>query len=246
LPKGSGDLLQLTNRLLILIPAFNEAGNIAQTVKEVLTECVSAEVLVVDDGSADDTAKEAAKSGARVLRLPVNLGIGGAVQAGFLFALRSGYTQVVRLDADGQHGAQDIPTILKGLREGADLVVGSRFLSPDGFKGLPLRKLGIRFIARLCRLLNNGLVIGDPTSGFRGYSHIVLKLFAQRYPVDYPEPEELIMASNAHFRIIEVPVTMAPRRQGQSSIGGWISIFYILKVVLAAFIEKSRGRNAPG
>lgn len=232
------------NQLLIIIPAFNEEKNIAQTVKEVRTKCGVTNVLVVDDGSQDQTAQEASMAGAQVLRLPVNLGIGGAVQAGFLFALRCGYNRVVRLDADGQHGAQDIPTIVNGLSNGADLVVGSRFLSQDGFKGQALRKVGIRMIARLCRLLNNGLHISDPTSGFRGYSQVALELFAQRYPVDYPEPEELIMAANARCRIVELPVTMAPRRLGRSSISGWVSVFYILKVILAAFIEKSRGRHA--
>ncbi len=233
----------IRDRLLVLIPAYNEELNVGNTVSDVLKNCAFVDVLVIDDGSGDRTVEAARDAGAHVLSLPVNLGIGGAVQTGFLFALRQGYTYVVRMDADGQHQAKDVKAVFDGLLKDADIVVGSRFLRKDGFQGERLRKVGIRLIAWLCRLLNGGLRIDDPTSGFRGYSRKALNLFEKRYPADYPEPEELIMAANAHCRIIEVPVTMAPRQHGRSSISGWISGFYVLKVVLAAFIERSRGRH---
>lgn len=230
---------------LVLIPAYNEALNIENTVSDVLEHCGNVEILVVNDGSVDKTAEIACKAGAKVLSLPVNLGIGGAVQTGFLYALRYGYQYVIRMDADGQHRAKDVALISLGLLEGADIVVGSRFILKEGFQSKPLRKIGIKLIAWLCRILNDGLWIGDPTSGFRGYSRKALSLFEKWYPVDYPEPEELIVAANGHCKIIEVPVTMAPRVRGHSSIGGWVSFFYVIKVVLAAFIEKSRGKYGP-
>lgn len=241
-----GELLSAKKRFLVLIPAYNEQSNISFTVRDVRTVLKGADVLVIDDGSSDRTAEEARKAGAAVVSLPVNLGVGGAVQTGFLYALRNGYRSVVRLDADGQHRAKDIGAVLQQLDEGVDLVVGSRFIRKDGFQGMKLRRFGIRLIAALCHVLNGGLHINDPTSGFRGYSRKALLLFQKRYPTDYPEPEELIMAVNARCSIREVAVIMKPRRSGRSSIGGWVSLYYFLKVILATFIEKSRGKHVSG
>ncbi len=238
--------MSVIDNCLILIPAFNEESNILSTVADIRDTLPSAHILVVDDGSMDRTAEKAREAGASVVSLPVNLGVGGAVQTGFFYALRHGYRYVVRMDADGQHRAQDIDAVVQGLNDGADVVVGSRFIRRDGFQGMRLRRFGIRLISVLCHFLNGGLRINDPTSGFRGYSEKALNLFRKRYPTDYPEPEELIMAVNARCTIVEVAVIMAPRKAGRSSISGWVSFFYVLKVILATFIEKSRGRNVSG
>jgi len=229
---------------MILIPAYNEQETIGRVVKEARATAGGAEVVVVNDGSTDETALRAGPAGATVLNLPANLGVGGAVQCGYIYALRRGFKRVVRIDADGQHDAGDIPRLLEALdRSGADLVIGSRFLERTPYRSTLPRRVGIHFFSHVLRLLT-GVRVSDPTSGFRALNQRVLGLFARFYPVDFPEVESILIAARAGLRVAGVPVRMSPRRHGLSSIGGFGSLFYMLKVSLALVTEMLRPRPA--
>lgn len=230
-------------KTLVMMPAYNEAETVGAIVAEVRAAVPEATVLVVNDGSTDATAARAAEAGAVVLDLPINLGIGGAEQAGYCYAARQGYASVVRLDADGQHPADEIPTLLERLSEGdVDVVVGSRFLEPieGSFRPTRLRRLGIGFYSRLIGAITHRRVT-DPTSGFRAANRRAILRFAERYPEDYPEPESLVYAHRLGLRVVEVPVTMAVRRASVSSINAQVSAYYAIKVTIAIFIDLLRG-----
>ena len=198
-------------------------------------------MVVVDDASADDTADVAEAHGAVVLRLPFNVGIGGAVQTGFRFALDEGYELAVRLDGDGQHDASEIPKILAPVEAGeADLVIGSRFVDGSGSYRPPLaRRLGIRVFARLVSLLG-GQRVTDTTSGFVALSQTGIELFAEEYPHDYPEVEATLVALRSGLRLTQVQVEMRERTTGSSSITFVRSLYYIVKVMLALLVASLR------
>jgi glycosyltransferase involved in cell wall biosynthesis len=229
-------------RVLAVVPAFNEGDAIGGVVSELRRVRPAVEVLVVDDGSSDATAKSAENAGARVLRLPVNLGIGGAVQTGFRYAARHGYDAVVQVDGDGQHIPSEIPSLLEEMsRTGADVVIGSRFLDVRGYTTSPVRRIGTRVFSAV-----NSLVLGrrisDNTSGFRAYSANAVRFLSENYPQDYPEPESVILLGRNGFSIREVPVRMREREHGQSSISALRSVYYMVKVLLAIFVDLFKAR----
>ncbi len=228
-------------RIVAVVPAWNESGAIGRVVDEIMAVDPSVDVVVVDDASSDDTAEVAEARGAVVLRLPFNVGIGGAVQTGFRFALAEGYELAVRLDGDGQHDASEIPRILGPVEAGeADLVIGSRFVDGTGSYRPPLaRRLGIRVFARLVSLLG-GQRVTDTTSGFVALDRRGIELFAREYPHDYPEVEATLVALRSGLRLAQVQVEMRERASGSSSITFVRSLYYIVKVMLALLVASLR------
>lgn len=225
-------------KILVILPAYNESGNIGATVRELKALDFRFDVIVIDDGSKDATATEALSAGARVVSLPFNLGIGGAVQTGFLYALRNGYDIAVQVDGDGQHDAQYLKVILAPvIEEKADISVGSRFIGPfQGWQSSAVRRVGIRFFAWLISGLT-GFAITDPTSGFRAFNAKAVKIFADDYPQDFPEPESIMSAKRFGLRLIEVPVQMRKRAHGHSSIRYFKTLYYMIKVTIAILLN---------
>ena len=228
-------------RLVAVVPAYNEAGAIGRVVDEIREAAPNVDVVVVDDGSTDDTAGVAAARGAIVLRLPFNVGIGGAVQTGFRYALDEGYELAVRLDGDGQHDAREIPKLLAPVERGeANLVIGSRFVEEGGSYRPPFaRRIGIRVFARLVSLLG-GQRVTDTTSGFVALDRLGIALFAAEYPHDYPEVEATLVALRSGLRLAQVQVDMRLRETGASSITFVRSLYYIVKVMLALLVSSLR------
>ena len=236
------------NRLLVIIPAYNEASNITNVVLRVqkATDTLSnirATVLVVNDGSKDNTSDCARATGAVVLDLPYNLGIGGAVQCGFRYARDKKFDMAIQIDGDGQHDPSFIHKLLSPLQEGAaDMVIGSRFLNREGFQSTWLRRVGIRIFEWV-----NSAIIGqritDNTSGFRAYNKRAIALLAEEYPSDYPEPEAVIVLGLRGFKICETPVVMRERQGGISSIGSMSSVYYMAKVLLAIGVNVFKKQN---
>jgi len=227
-------------RALLIIPAFNEAGAIEGVINAVRGTFVG-DIAVIDDGSEDETAALARAAGAVVLQHPCNLGIGAAVQTGFLYGLQGGYDIVVRQDGDGQHDPAQIPRLLAVLAaDAADIVVGSRFLAREGYQSTWVRRMGIFVLGVVSRLV--GAHITDPTSGYWAVNRRALAVLAHSHPDDYPETEALVMASRAGCRVAEVPVIMYARIAGTSSISALYSGFYMIKVVLALLVGRLRPR----
>ncbi|MFY3742687.1 glycosyltransferase family 2 protein [Anaeromyxobacter sp. Red801] len=226
-------------RLLVVMPAFNEARGIRRVV-EAVRDQVAGDVLVVDDGSADETAAEARAGGARVAVHPVNLGYGAALQTGYRYALRHGYDAVLQLDADGQHDPASIPRLLTALHD-ADVVVGSRFLEPGSYRPPLARRIGMWLFGRVASALS-GQRITDPTSGFQAISREALRFYAhERYPVDYPDADVLAMVARAGLRLTEVPVRMLPSPEGKSMHGGVVKpLYYVFRMSLALFLVPLR------
>jgi len=235
-----------TGRVLAIVPAHNEAGAIGAVVDEIRSVDPAFDVVVVDDGSVDETATIAARHGAAVVRLPYNLGIGGAVQTGFKYALEQGYELAVRLDGDGQHDPGELEKLLEPLRRGdADVVTGSRFAGhQNGYRVPFARRLGIVFFARLVSLLVRQRVT-DTTSGFQALNGKGIALFAVDYPSDYPEVEATVLVLKHRLRLKEVPVRMRDREHGASSITFFRSVYYMLKVTLALLVAIFRKYAVP-
>jgi glycosyltransferase involved in cell wall biosynthesis len=234
-------------RRIAIVPARNEAGAIGGVLDELRAFDPSLDVVVVDDASPDRTAALAAARGAAVVRLPFNLGIGGAVQTGFKYALEHGYDIAVRLDGDGQHVPAELPKLLGPLERGeADIVVGSRFVGgAEGEYRPPIaRRAGIRFFARIVSLLVRQRVT-DTTSGFQALNRKGIALFAADYPHDYPEVEATVMVVKNRLRLVEVAATMREREHGTSHINTLRSVYYVLKVTLALFVGMFRRGVVP-
>jgi glycosyltransferase involved in cell wall biosynthesis len=227
-------------RTLLIIPAFNEAAAIVGVVTNVRNH-FSGDIAVIDDGSEDDTAALARSAGAVVLRHPCNLGIGAAVQTGYLYALQGGYDAVIRQDGDGQHDPAHIARFLDILeRDEADIVVGSRFLAREGYQSTFVRRVGIFILGIVSALV--GSRVTDPTSGYWGVNRRAMLVLAKSHPDDYPETEALVLGARAGCRVRELPVIMYARVVGQSSISTVYSGFYMFKVVLALLIGRLRPR----
>lgn len=233
-------------RVLAVVPAYNEERAIGAIVDEIRAFDPSFDVVVVDDGSADATSRVAAAHGAAVVTLPYNLGIGGAVQTGFKYALEHGYELAVRLDGDGQHDPAELPKLLAPVERGdADIVTGSRFADGSPTHRPPLaRRIGIMWFARLVSLLTRQRVT-DTTSGFQALNERGIALFAGEYPSDYPEVEATVLVYKHRLRLEEVPVRMREREHGESSITFIRSVYYMLKVTLALLVAMLRRSAVP-
>jgi glycosyltransferase involved in cell wall biosynthesis len=223
-------------RCLAIVPAYNEAATIAEVVSEIRDFGPELEVLVVDDGSKDATSAIAEAAGASVLRLPINLGIGGAVQAGYLYAFEQGFDLAVQVDGDGQHDASELGRLLEPIRtQRADLAIGTRFAGEHSYRAPLARRLGIGLFAALVSLRVRQRMT-DTTSGFRAVNRRGIRLFAADYPHDYPEVESVVTAARGDLRVCEVPVSMRQRVAGRSSITTFRSFYYVVKVLLALFV----------
>jgi glycosyltransferase involved in cell wall biosynthesis len=230
---------------LAVVPAYNEAATIVGVI-DALHRCAPEfDALVVDDGSTDDTAVLAVRAGARVIRLPFNVGIGGAVQTGFVYAREHGYGFLAQVDADGQHDSVELGRLVAAMEEqAADMVCGSRFLTDDHRYPAPIsRRTGIHIFAFLLSRLV-GARVSDPTSGFRLYNRRAIELFARDYPHDYPEVEAVLILHHNRLHMHEIPVRMYARGGGTSSISTGKSAYYMLKVLLALLVGVGRPRPA--
>ncbi|MSO96066.1 MAG: glycosyltransferase family 2 protein [Thermoleophilia bacterium] len=233
-------------RIVAIVPAFNEAGAIGGVVDAIRAADPAYDVVVIDDGSSDETGAIARSRGAAVVTLPYNVGIGGTVQTGFKYALEHGYETAVRLDGDGQHDPGELGKLLGPIhRDEADIVTGSRFIDGSGEYRPPLaRRIGIVWFARIVSLLIRQQVT-DTTSGFQALNRKGIALFAGDYPNDYPEVEAMVLVFKHRLRLVEVPVTMRGRETGQSSITFVRSIYYVFKVTLALFMAMVRRYAVP-
>ena len=229
--------------LIIIVPAFNEAANLAALLASIHSHQPGADVVVINDGSADATSAVARNGGATVVDLPFNVGIGAAVQAGLLFALRNGYQVAIQVDGDGQHPASEIAKLIDRLADGTcDVAIGSRFLEPTQYRGSLTRRTGIAIFSLVNRLLL-GRRIADVTSGFRAFNRRAMEFLAADYPHDFPEPESIVTLCRNGFRVAEVRVDMMPRQGGRSSITLMRSIYYMLKVMIAIIVGATRPRS---
>ncbi len=231
--------------LLILVPAFNEAAAIGRVVQEIRGVVPGVPVVVVDDCSKDATARIAREAGARVLRLPFHLGLGGAVQAGYRLAFELGFDYVIRVDGDGQHDPAYIAKIYEALRTNAcEMVIGSRFEDRAVNHSSFLRGLGIRFFRLVLRPIL-GKPVHDPTSGFVGVNRAALQVFSTSFPLEYPEIETLVVLQRKRFRFVEIPCRMRERMGGRSSITAVKSLYYIFHVLMGVFVNvlKYEGRR---
>ncbi|MDE3023999.1 MAG: glycosyltransferase family 2 protein [Acidobacteriota bacterium] len=233
-------------RRVAIVPALNEEHAVAAVVAELRAFDPGMDIVVVDDGSVDRTSAVATASGARVLRLPFNLGIGGAVQTGFRYAYEHGYDLAVRLDGDGQHDARQLGIVIEPVLRGeADIVVGSRFAATgQGYRSSRTRRIGIRLLAWVVSRIV-GQRVTDTTSGFQALNREGIALFARDYPHDYPEVEATVMVFRHRLRLREVPVSMRERAGGRSSITALRSIYYMVKVLLAIFVGLFRRNVVP-
>jgi glycosyltransferase involved in cell wall biosynthesis len=229
---------------LAVVPAYNESSTILGVIDAIRERAPRFDVLVVDDGSTDDTAAMASLGEARVLKLPFNLGIGGAVQAGFVFARDHSYDYMAQVDGDGQHEPTELERLVEAMNSSprVDMVCGSRFLTQDYRYPAPIsRRTGIHVFAALLSRIVEGRVT-DPTSGFRLYNRRAIDLFARDYPHDYPEVEAILMIHHHRLRMREVPVRMYSRGGGVSSISTGKSAYYMVKVLLALVVGLARRR----
>ncbi|MBQ8951497.1 MAG: glycosyltransferase family 2 protein [Eubacterium sp.] len=223
---------------LVIIPAYNESLNIEKTVKDVTENAPDFDYVVINDCSRDDTLEVLRKNHFSYLNLPVNLGIGGAVQTGYRYAYYHGYDMAVQFDGDGQHNAVYLRKMADELvSSGADMVIGSRFITKEGFQSSGVRRAGIKFFTGLIKLLT-GNTITDPTSGLRIVDRKLLELFKEDYPKDYPEPESAVTVLSKGFKVKEIPVIMNEREGGVSSISMINGFYYMIKVSIAIFIAK--------
>ncbi len=235
----------MSNARLAIVPAYNESSSIARVIEDLNTHAPDFDVLVIDDGSIDDTAKYAEAAGAFVLIHPINLGIGGAVQSGYQFALANGYELAVQVDGDGQHPPEELAKLVERItsKPEVDMVTGSRFMGDGQYKQTAARRLGIVMFSFVLSIIT-GQKVTDPTSGFRLTNRRAIGLFAHDYPHDYPEVEAILMMHRHQLKTIEVPVRMDLREGGRSSITPLHSGYYMLKVLLAVFIGLFRSRSA--
>ncbi|MBE0428403.1 MAG: glycosyltransferase family 2 protein [Thermoleophilia bacterium] len=228
--------------VLIIIPAHNEADALAGVIGEVKSSLPAAGVVVVDDGSTDETPRIALESGAELLSLPYNLGIGSSMQTGFKLAAQKGYGIAVQVDGDGQHDPREVRLLLEPILRGeCDMTVGSRYLEKNDYSGSAGRRLGTALFSRMLSLMV-GQKLTDATSGFRAINRRLIEHFAHDYPRDYPEVEALMVAHMARCRIREIPVRMRQRGGGRSSINSFRSVYYMVKVLLALLVVATRGR----
>ena len=225
---------------LIIIPAYNEQESIKKTVEDIMEKAPHFDYIVINDCSTDKTKEICETEEFNVIHLPVNLGIGGAVQTGYLYAARNGYDIAVQVDGDGQHDPQFLSKMADYMEaEHADMVIGSRFIDKEGFQSSGARRVGIKYFTMLIKLLT-GTKITDPTSGLRMVNREIIEFFAEEYPKDYPEPESVVAILRRKKKVLEIPVIMRERSGGVSSSSMKKSVYYMIKVSLAILIERIR------
>lgn len=230
------------SEVAIIVPAYNEEKALPRTLNGLKGRYDPSQIVVINDGSEDDTPISAREAGVRVIDMPVNMGIGVTMQTGYRFALRNGFKYAVQCDADGQHRPDEIPLLIKEMESsGADMVIGSRFVDREaaGFKSLFLRRQVIRFFSGWINMLT-GFKVHDVTSGFRLVNERVMELFAQEYTFDFPEPESIILSARRGYKVVEVPVAMRRRQGGVSSIGFSTGLYYMVKVTLGLVLTRLR------
>ena len=226
---------------LVIIPAFNEEGNLEKTIDDIRENAPDFDYVIINDCSTDNTLEMCRKHGFSYLNLPVNLGIGGAVQTGYRYAYYHGYDIAVQFDGDGQHSAAYLTDMADTLEKtNSDMVIGSRFIEKEGFQSSFIRRVGIKYFTFLIHLLT-GKTITDPTSGMRMCNRRTIEMFAKEYPIDYPEPESTVRLIRHKRKIEEVPVIMRERAEGVSSLSSVRhSVYYMIKVSIAILVEKWR------
>ena len=223
---------------LLIIPAYNEAENLVELVGEIRQKAPDYDYIIVNDGSHDHTVKVCRENKLNALHLSNNLGIGGAVQAGYLYAIRNDYDVAIQIDGDGQHDPAYLDVLVQPIIDGkADFTIGSRFLEGEGFQSSGLRRAGIRWLNAVLKM-STGLNITDATSGFRACNQHVMHLFANYYPKDYPEPETIADLNRHRFIVREVPVLMRERQAGVSSIRFLKPIYYMMKVTISILVSR--------
>lgn len=221
---------------LVIIPAFNEAGCIVNTVNDIIENAPEFDYVVINDCSRDDTYKLCLEHGFNVVNLPINSGIGAAVQTGYLYAKRYGYNYAIQVDGDGQHDAAFLGTMARYMEEhGTGMLIGSRYIEKQGFQSSGLRRFGIKYFTVLIKILT-GKRITDPTSGMRMVGRDIIEYFAEEYPKDYPEPETAVTIVKRGWSVEEIPVVMKERQAGTSSISPKRSVYYMIKVSLACLM----------
>lgn len=232
------------SRTIIVMPAHNEAGNIERVIAELRQAVQGLDFVVIDDYSSDDTAAVAERMGAEVVRLPCNLGYGGAVQTGFRYAVQRGYDYAVMMDSDGQHDPRSVPALLEVVESGeADVALGSRFLGRMEYRSSWVRRIGMSIFSHLVSVAT-GRHFTDATSGLQALNREVLEFFSRdNYPVDFPDADTIILLHYAGFRVKEVPVTMRERISGESMHASLKPIYYVFKMALAIFIVMLRQRT---
>ena len=224
-------------KVMVVIPAYNEEKNIFRVIKAVKGNNPEVDVVVINDGSRDCTGLEAERAGAFVINLPQNLGIGGAVQTGYIYASRKGYDAVIQIDGDGQHDPKDLYRLIALIeKDEADMVIGSRFANKTDYESTKMRLLGINFFSKLVSFVCKKDFF-DTTSGYRAVNKKVIDIFARYYPRDYPEVETIVYAAKRGVRIVEISVDMNKRQGGKSSITPLRSIYYMLKVTCAILLQ---------
>lgn len=228
-------------KILVIIPAYNEEGNLGDLLEKM--EQFETDVLVVNDCSTDRTVDICKRYAVTYIDLPNNLGIGGAVQTGYQFAAKYDYDIAIQIDGDGQHNPEYIFDLIAPIvNKKADMVIGSRYIAKEGFQSSFLRRVGIRYFSGLIKILLKKSIT-DPTSGFRACNKSVIHFFAKKYPTDYPEPETIVTLLRNKLKVIEVPVIMNNRENGTSSINKLKSVYYMIKVSLAIVIDFFREKN---
>ncbi len=224
-------------KTLVIVPAYNEELSVKGVIEDIRAHLANVDIIVIDDGSRDRTGRVALDAGVLVISLPFNLGIGGAVQTGYKYAGRHGYDIAIQFDADGQHRADQVETLLKPLINGnADIIIGSRFHTKGLYNAEKPRYLGILILSRVISLLIRQRIT-DPSSGFRAVNRQIIEYFSNVYPDDYPEPEAIVLLHKEGYRIAEVPVFMEKRLIGTSSITLIRGLYYMIKVLLAITID---------
>lgn len=223
---------------LIIIPAYNEAENLPKLISSINNLLPEFDYVIINDGSTDNTRKLCEQNGLNVVTLPINSGIGVAVQTGYKYALYNDYDIAIQIDGDGQHDVNYLKEIIAPLeKEEADVVIGSRFIECQGFQSSGARRMGIRLLSTFIWLCT-GVKVKDVTSGFRAVNKRFIQVFAEDYSKDYPEPEAIVTTKMYGGRIKEMPVVMKEREAGSSSITLWKSVYYMIKVTLAIFVKR--------
>ena len=225
---------------LIIIPAYNESANIENTVKDIVNNAPDFDYVIINDCSTDNTLEICERNGFNVVNLPLNHGIGGAVQTGYRYAYNNGYDIAVQVDGDGQHDPAFLTKMAEVMvAEKADMLIGSRFLEKEGFQSSRVRRMGITYFTWLIKLFTRKKIT-DPTSGLRMINSDIIEIFAESYPRDYPEPESVVHVIRLGKNVREIPVIMRERQGGKSSIRFFSSIYYMIKVTVAILTELMR------